>query len=142
MIGTVALDVYYVASYPPVCVLACDDSFIQSACSKHVPLRVITEMSGVRDVLVFELADEHLLDSVRPRVEINLTTLCIERKVGYLDDTFCVDANLGNPRDQACMRNPCIEKLHLVQIVVDRHSMFIELTSYITHENSSLNFTT
>ncbi len=69
----------------------------------HMPLGVEAQMSDVRLVLVAVLLDGHLLYCVRPRVEVDLAALVVERKVAHLDEAARVQAYLGHPRDHACM---------------------------------------
>lgn len=71
-------------------------------------------MSDVGNVLVTELLNFHLIDGVRPRVEIDLAALCVERKVGYSYFTTRMQTYLGHPRDQARAAYPRIEVFHLV----------------------------
>lgn len=71
-------------------------------------------MSHVGDVLIAELLNFHLIDRVRPRVEVDLAALCVERKVGDFDFATRVQTNLGHPSDHARVAYPRVEIFHLV----------------------------
>jgi hypothetical protein len=61
------------------------NNLVQGARVIDMPLCVETEMSDVGHVLVAILLDLHLLDCVRPRVEVYLTALVVEGKVADFD---------------------------------------------------------
>lgn len=71
-------------------------------------------MGGVGDVLVAVLLYFHLFDRVRPRVEVDLATLGVERKVRHFDETTRVQTYLRHPGDHARVRYPRVEVFHFV----------------------------
>ena len=122
MISRVSFDVYDVLGNPPVKLFACDNDLLHGARVIHLPLGVVAQMCYVGDCLVFELLYFHLLDCVSPRIEIDLATLRVERKIGHFDQATCVNSNFRHPCDHACVRYPRIEVFHFVQVLVSSHS--------------------
>ena len=98
---------------------------VEGTCTIDLPLAVRGEMRDVCSGLVAELWDGHLLDGVRPRVEVDLAALFVERKVGHVDCTFSVYAHLGHPCDHAGVRYPRVEVVHLFQVFISSHALFM-----------------
>ena len=81
-------------------------------------------MRKIGDILVAILLNLHLIDSMRPRIEVNLATLCIERKVRDFDHAARMEANFRHPCYQTRIAYPRIEVLHFVKIFVSAHTFF------------------
>lgn len=122
MISRVSFDVDDIFGDPPVKLFACDNDLLHSARFVHLPLGVVAQMGYVCHCLVFELLYFHLLDRVSPRIEIDLATLRIERKIGHFDQATCVNSNFRHPCDHACVRYPRVKEFHFVQVLVSSHS--------------------
>jgi hypothetical protein len=67
----------------------------------HLPLGVVAQVREICHVFIAKLLDFHLFICVRPGVEVDFATLCVEWKVSYVDETFRVQTYLGHPRDHA-----------------------------------------
>lgn len=66
-------------------------------------------MGCVCDVFVAVLLDFHLVDGVRPRVEIDLAALGVERKVRHFNHASRVKADLRHPGDHSRAAYPRVE---------------------------------